>query len=120
MKLQGVLMAINFGNTIIEGEITPSTQRQAPVYDQSGAARAQAGVALANGFGGAAEAVGGIVGTLFKQNQENASTKILVDYEMELLNLADAVDQEEMTRDQAMIHARQLRKKYLSDAPALQ
>lgn len=105
-------MAINFGNTIMEGEITPSVAVQAPVQDNSGAV-------LAEALAPAARAVGQIAGTIFQQGQENANGKILTAYESDLLDLADAVDQG-MDRNEAMIQARSLRREYLGNAPGLQ
>ena len=106
-------MAINFGDTIMEGSIEPEARVQQPVQDNSGAM-------LAEAFAPAARAVGAIAGSIFKQGQEDANTKILTQYENDLLNIADAVDQDAMTRDEAMIQARALRRQYLSNAPALQ
>lgn len=106
-------MAINFGDTIMEGSIEPTARVQQPVQDNSGAV-------LAESLGGAARAVGAIAGSIFKQGQEDANSKILTQYENDLLNIADAVDQDAMTRDEAMIQARALRRQYLSNAPALQ
>lgn len=105
-------MAINFGDTIMEGGIEPSVTVQAPVEDNSGAI-------LARGFAPAAEAIGGSVGGIFKANQEDANSKILTSYENELLDLADAVNQK-MSRNEAMIRARNLRREYLANSPSLQ
>lgn len=105
-------MAVNFGDTIMEGAIAPSVRVQAPVEDNSGAI-------LARGFAPAAEAIGGVVGSIFKAQQQDASRKILTSYEGELLNLADAVDQG-MDRNEAMIRARNLRREYLANSPDLQ
>lgn len=106
-------MAINFGDTIMEGGIEPTARVQQPVQDNSGAV-------LAESLGGAAKAVGAIAGSLFQQGQQDANTKILTQYENDLLNIADAVDQEAMSRNEAMIQARALRRQYLANAPGLQ
>lgn len=106
-------MAINFGDTIMEGSIEPTARVQQPVQDNSGAV-------LAESLGGAARAVGAIAGSIFKQGQEDANSKILTQYENDLLDIADAVDQNTMSRNEAMIKARNLRRQYLSNAPALQ
>lgn len=106
-------MAINFGDTIMEGSIEPTARVQQPVQDNSGAI-------LAESLGGAAKVAGAIAGSLFQKGQEDANTKILTQYENDLLNIADAVDQESMTRNEAMIQARALRRQYLANAPALQ
>jgi len=105
-------MAINYGNTIIEGGIEPSVAVQAPVQDDSGAV-------LANGLAPVFETVGKIAGSIFQQNQENANGEVLISYENELLDLADAVDQG-MDKDEALLHARAVRRSYLSNAPGLQ
>lgn len=105
-------MAINFGDTIIEGGIEPTVKVQAPVQDDSGAA-------LAGGFKAAANAIGGTLGSIFKGQQDNQKAGILVAYENDLLNLADAVDQG-LSTSEAMLKARVLRSKYLANAPALQ
>jgi uncharacterized protein (TIGR02594 family) len=106
-------MAINFGNTIMEGGIEPSVRVQNPVQDDSGAV-------LANSLAPVAQFVGQAAGSIFKAQQQNATSKILTSYENDLLNLADAVDQESMTRNEAMIHARNLRRQYLGNSPDLQ
>lgn len=106
-------MAINFGDTIMEGSIEPSVQVQNPVQDNSGAV-------LAEALRPAAAAVGQIAGSIFKGQQEDANGKILSQYENDLLDLADAVDQGAMDRNEAMIKARNLRRQYLANAPALQ
>lgn len=105
-------MAINFGNTYMEGSIEPSVKVQAPVQDNSGAV-------LASALAPAANAIGGMVGSIFKGQQDAANSKFLVDYEMELLDLADAVDQG-MDKTRATLLARNLRRKYLGMAPGLQ
>lgn len=105
-------MAINFGDTILEGGIEPEARVQNPVQDDSGAVLAQA-------LAPAAEAIGAIAGSIFKSGQEDANAKILTQYENDLLDLADAVDQG-LDRNEAMIKARALRRQYLSNAPALQ
>src|SRR5690606_23671649 len=105
-------MATNFGNTYMEGSIEPSVRVQAPVQDNSGAV-------LANALAPAAGQLGAIVGSIFKGKQEDASNRILVDYEMELLDLGDAVTQGSMNKTEASMHARNLRRKYLGLAPAL-
>lgn len=106
-------MAINFGDTLMEGSIEPSVKVQAPVQDDSGAV-------LANALAPAAQALGQIAGSIFKNGQEDKNAKILVSYENDLLNLADAVDQGSIGRNEAMIKARNIRRQYLSNAPALQ
>ena len=104
-------MAINFGDTIMEGGIEPSVRVQAPVQDNSG-------TILAESLGGAAKAVGAIAGSIFQQNQVSGEDKILSTYQSDLLDLADDVDQG-MDKGEAMIRARALRREYLSNAPAL-
>lgn len=106
-------MAINFGDTIMEGSIEPNVRVQQPVQDNSGAVLAQA-------LAPAARAVGAIAGSIFQQGQQDANAKILTQYENDLLNIADAVDQNAMSRNEAMIKARNLRRQYLANAPALQ
>lgn len=106
-------MAINFGDTSMEGAITPSVAVQNPVQDDSGAV-------LAESLGGAAKAIGAIAGSIFQQGQTDAKTKILTAYEQELLDLADSVEQGAMNRNEAMTRARALRGQYLSNSPALQ
>lgn len=105
-------MATNFGNTYMEGSIEPSVRPQAPVQDNSGAV-------LANALAPAAGQLGAMIGSIFKGQQEDAGNKILVDYEMELLDLGDAVTQGSMDKTEASMHARNLRRKYLGLAPAL-
>jgi hypothetical protein len=105
-------MAIDFGNTIMEGGIAPSVQVQSPVEDNSGAI-------LAKGLAPVAGAVGGIVGSIFKANQEDATAKVLTQYENEHLDLADMVDQG-MDPNEARIRARALRREYLANFPSLQ
>lgn len=105
-------MAVNFGDTLMEGSIEPTVRVQAPVEDNSGAVLAQA-------LAPAARNIGAIAGSIFAQGQADANAKILTDYENELLNLADAVDQG-LSRNEAMIKARNLRRQYLANAPALQ
>jgi hypothetical protein len=106
-------MAVNFGDTLMEGSIEPTVKVQAPVQDDSGAM-------LANALAPAAEFLGQVAGGVFKSNIENENAKILTAYENELLDLADAVDQNSISRNEAMIKARNIRRQYLSNAPALQ
>lgn len=113
-------MAINFGDTIMEGSIEPSAKVQAPVMDNSAAVAASAGTALAEGLAPALNMAGRIAGSIFKQGQDDANSKILTQYENDLLDIADSVDQGTITRNEAMIKARNLRRQYLSNAPALQ
>lgn len=120
-------MAINFGDTIMEGSIEPSAKVQAPVMDNSEAIRISAGVAeanasavLADSLGTGLNMFGKIAGSIFKQNQENASSKVLTQYQNDLLDIADSVDQGIMSRNEAMTKARNLRRQYLGNAPALQ
>ncbi len=110
-------MAIDFGNTIMEGGIEPSVRVQAPVQAP---APDRSGEVLANSMGGVAETIGSIAGSIFKQSQVDASTKVLTGYENELLDIADAIDQGVMEKEEGMLKARNLRRKYLSNAPALQ
>jgi len=106
-------MAVNFGDTLMEGSIEPSVRVQAPVEDNSGAMFAKA-------FAPAADFLGQVAGSVFKQGMENENAKILTAYENELLDLADAVDQNTIGRNEAMIKARNIRRQYLANAPALQ
>lgn len=109
-------MAINFGDTIMEGGIEPSVRVQAPVQapapDRSSEVFANA---MAPVFG----TLGQMAGTVWKNGQTDAKTKILSSYENDLLNLADFVDQGG-DRNEAMIRARNLRRQYLANSPQLQ
>lgn len=113
-------MPINFGNTIMEGGIEPSVRVQNPVQDDSGAVRASISGTIAQSLAPAAQVAGQIAGTIFQQNQQNESNQILVRYENDLLDLADAVDQGSLDANAAMIRARNIRRQYLGNAPALQ
>lgn len=106
-------MAVNFGDTQMEGRIEPSVRQQAPVDDQSGAI-------LARGLGNTLETIGGALGSVFGAASKVNGNKILVDYENELLDLADAVDQGSLSKNEAMIRARAMRRQYLANAPGLQ
>src|SRR5688572_15887349 len=105
-------MAINFGDTIMEGGIEPSVKPQSPVQDDSGAV-------LAEGLGSVASALGQIAGGIFKQNQTDGKAKVLSQYELELLDLVDDAEQG-MDHSEVMIRARALRAQYLSNSPSLQ
>lgn len=104
-------MAINFGDTIMEGGIEPSVRVQAPVQDDSGAI-------LAQSLGGAAKTIGAIAGSIFQQNQVSGEDKILSTYQSDLLDLADDVDQG-MDKGEALIRARAMRREYLANSPSL-
>src|SRR5215217_725877 len=106
-------MAVNFGNTLMEGEITPSVAVQNPVQDDSGAV-------LAKGLGSAAQAIGQVAGSIFQQQQTDGKSKILAQYEMDLLDLADDVSQGTYDTVAARNRAAVLRRQYLSMAPELQ
>lgn len=109
-------MAINFGNTIMDGGIEPAVRVQAPVEapppDQSGEIFAKA-------LGPVAATIGQMAGSIFQQNQVDGKSKILSQYELDLLNLADAADQG-IPRSEIMLKARTLRAQYLSNSPSLQ
>lgn len=105
-------MAINFGDTIIDGGIEPTVRVQSPVENNSGAI-------LAQGFESAARAVGSVFGSMVKDSQVDGSAKLLTSYENDLLDIADFVDQGG-DRNEALIRARALRRQYLANAPALQ
>lgn len=113
-------MAVNFGDTIIEGGIEPSVKVQSPVQDNSAAVLAQGQARAWNEFGGALSAIGGIAGSIFKANQEAQGNSVLVRYENDLLDLADAVEQGTMKTNEAMVRARNIRRQYLGNSPALQ
>lgn len=106
-------MAANFGDTLMEGEIAPSAQVQNPVEDRSGEV-------FANAMAPVAKAVGAIAGGIFANQRDSQNASILAAYEEDLLSLADAVDQGELDRNAAMIRARNYRRQYLANAPALQ
>lgn len=106
-------MAVDFSNTQMEGAITPSVAVQNPVQDDSGAV-------LAKSLGGAAQAIGEVAGSIFKQQQTDGKTKILAQYEMDLLDLADDVSQGTYDTVAARNRAAVLRRQYLSMAPELQ
>lgn len=106
-------MAVDFGNTYMEGSIEPTVKVQAPVQDDSGAVLAQA-------LAPAANAIGGVIGGIFKQSQQDDANKVLVDYELRNLRYAEAVAQGQMDPNEFRIRAMALRREFLSRAPALQ
>jgi uncharacterized protein (TIGR02594 family) len=106
-------MAVDFGDTIINSTVQPDVAVQNPVEDNSGAI-------LASSLGGAFNAIGAIAGTIFKESQDKDNNSVLVNYENDLLDLADAVEQGSMKTNEAMVRARQIRRQYLGNAPALQ
>lgn len=87
-------MVANFGNTIIEGGIEPEVKVQEPVSDQSGAV-------LARGMQSVFADVGGIIGGVFKGNQEKEQSGILFNLQNQWLDVADAVEQGQLTQPQA-------------------
>lgn len=105
-------MAVDFGNTGMEGGIAPSVTVQNPVQDDSGAV-------LANGLAGAAQWAGQMAGGIFKQQDDNAQFKVLNNYENDFLTIVDSYEQGVYTQQEAMLRARALRSQYLSNAPAL-
>jgi hypothetical protein len=105
-------MAVNFGDTILEGGIEPAAKVQKPVQDDSGAV-------LANAMAPVAAGIGEMLGGIFKGQQENSDNLILNRFEEELSTLADAVEQGQLDPTNVMSHARHIRAKYLSNAPNL-
>lgn len=104
-------MATNFGNTIMEGGITPSVQVQQPVQDRTGEVLGKALTPVAG-------AVGSIFGSIVHGQQQSAKDSILNDFNTRLLDYADAMDQG-VSRDQVMLNVRNLTRQYLNDHPAL-
>lgn len=109
-------MAINFGDTIMEGGIEPSVRVQSPV---EAPAPDRSGEVLAKGLTPAFNTLGVIAGSIWKGGQTDAKAKILSQYENDLLDIADFVDQGG-DRNEAMIRARTLRRQALANSPALQ
>lgn len=109
-------MAINFGDTIMEGGIEPSVRVQAPV---EAPAPDRSSEVFANAIAPVFGTLGAMAGSLWKNGQQDASAKILTSYENDLLDLADFVDQGG-DRNEAMIRARTLRRSYLAQSPSLQ
>lgn len=109
-------MAINFGDTIMEGGIEPSVRVQSPV---EAPAPNRSGEVFAKAISPVFETAGAIAGSIWKNGQQDAKAKILSSYENELLDLADFVDQGG-DRNEAMIRARTLRRGYLANSPELQ
>lgn len=102
---------VDFGDTIIEGEIEP-TPLVEPVRDQSGEY-------LAQGLGQVFSDVGTIFGSVMKGNQDAANNGVLNSYRQEVTLLADSVDQGGLGRQAARTRMRALYTQYLSDNPAL-
>lgn len=91
---------VDFGNTQMEGTITPEVQRQEAVVDQSGAVFAEA-MQLP------AKQIGGIIGGIFKANADAQSNSVLVDFRQKMVNISQAVEQglsisESRTRQRAL------------------
>jgi len=108
-------MAVDFGNTIIEGEIAPSVAVQNPVQDDSGSM-------IANAFAPAAKLVGQVAGSVFAQQAEDGKYQMLNDYENESLDVIDAYEQGKFGpngKQEAMLRLRNIRSQYLANAPAL-
>lgn len=105
-------MAVDFGNTIMEGSIEPSVRVQQPVQDDSEAV-------LANGLAPAAKTFGGILGGIFKNQQEDAGAKFIARFDNELINLSNSVSQGELDPQSAMIRARALYSQYQAQSPGL-
>jgi hypothetical protein len=105
-------MAVNFGDTIMEGGIAPSVAVQAPVQDNSGAI-------LAESLGGVAKTVGAIAGSIFQQNEASAADKINTDFQNALSYLADDVAQGAMDNTEAMTRARVILREYSANNPSL-
>jgi hypothetical protein len=109
-------MAINFGDTIMEGGIEPSVRVQAPV---EAPAPNRSSEVFANAMNPVFGTLGAMAGAMWKNGQDDAKTKILTSYENDLLDIADFVDQGG-DRNEAMIRARTLRRGYLAQSPSLQ
>lgn len=105
-------MAVNFGNTIMEGDIAPSVRVQNPVQDDSGAV-------LGKALAPAAAAIGEIAGSIWKGQQDDANNRFLSGFETKLLDYATAVDQGELTQREAMLLARTEYQQMITSAPAL-
>ena len=76
-----------FGDTQVSSQgLVPETPIVTPVEDRSGEIM---GNALANAF----NAFGNIVGGAIEKNRLEASTKILEDYRLNMVGIANAVDQ---------------------------
>lgn len=103
---------VDFGDTIMEGGISPSTPQMSPVEDRSGEY-------LAAGLGEALQGVGTIFGGVLKGNQEAQSNSVLNSYRHEITTLADAVDQGGLSRQAARSRMRQKYSEFIADNPAL-
>lgn len=105
-------MAIDFGNTIMEGQIAPSVQVQAPVQDNTAAV-----------FGDALQSVGNtagkIFGTMIAGNIANERAGILSEVNNRWLDIADAVDQGALSQQQARMLIRQSFREYTANDPTL-
>jgi len=105
-------MAVNFGDTIIEGSIEPTVRVQAPVEDNSAAVFAQAMQPVA-------ATVGSMIGSIFESNQANKRTSLLSELNNRWVDIADAVDQGQLTRQQARARIRQTFREYTANDPTL-
>jgi hypothetical protein len=102
---------VDFGDTIIEGEIAP-TPLVEPVRDKSGEYLA---LGLAQTFSDVGEIFGGVM----KGNRDAENNGILNSYRQEVTLLADGVDQGNIDRQSARTRMRTLYSQYLADNPAL-
>lgn len=102
---------VDFGNTQMEGVITPEVVRQEPVVDQSG-------VVLAEGLQGAAKQIGGLIGGIFKANAEADSNAVLVDFRQKMIGITDAVEQG-LPLSESRTRLRALYSEYLANNPSL-
>lgn len=101
-----------FGDTQVTNDIIPETPIVQPVVDRSGEIM---GNALSNAF----NAFGNIVGDARANQKLEASNRILENYRMNMVNIANSVDQGSITLQEAGTRRRQLYTSTLANNPGI-
>lgn len=105
-------MAVNFGDTQIQTQVTPDVQIENPVQDNSMAIFAQ-------GLQGATQAAGGVLGGLFRAGAEAETNKITNNFRLGIMDLTQAMEQ---GRPQHLVQreAQKLYTQFIMNNPGLQ
>ncbi len=105
-------MAVNFGDTQIQTQVTPDVQIENPVQDNSMAIFAQ-------GLQGATQAAGGVLGGLFRAGAEAETNRITNNFRLGIMDLTQAMEQ---GRPQHLVQreAQKLYTQFIMNNPGLQ
>lgn len=105
-------MPADFGDTLFEGAIAPSVEKQAPVEDKSG-------LYLAEAANSGLQGVGTIFGGIAKGAIQDQAAGVLSRYRQDAMLIADAMDQGGLTPQAGRMRLRQLYSETIGNNPGL-